>query len=79
MEGEMISGAPRVVINGGNQCRKVWKFFFVPQEAEKFNRTEFTVCVDLAVQQMGFQHASALLSNGWAYTQAGHAWQRIFA
>src|SRR5690606_222235 len=76
MEGEMISGAPRVVINGGDQCRKVRKLFFVPQEADEFNSAEFTVCVDVTVQQMGFKHAAPKLSDGRAHPQTRHAGQR---
>src|SRR5690606_269705 len=75
MEGEMISGAPRVFIYRGDQCGKVRKFFFVPQEADEFNRAEFTVCVDVAVQQVGFQHTAALLCDSWSHSQAGHSGQ----
>ena len=76
MEGEMISGAPRVVVNGGDQGRKVWKFLFIAQEADEFNSAEFTVSVDVAIQQVCFEHAPPLFGDGGAHAQTGHTGQR---
>src|SRR5690606_17731402 len=75
MEGEMISGAPRIVVNRGDQGGKVWKFLFVAQEAQEFDRTEFTVSVDIAVQEVRFEDAPPLLGDGGSDSQAGHAGQ----
>src|SRR5690554_1826009 len=76
MEGEMISGAPRVVIYRCDQCGKVRKFFFVPQEADEFYRAEFTVCVDIAVQQVRFQYTTPPLRDGGTHPQTGDPRQR---
>src|SRR5690606_564885 len=75
MEGEMISGAPRVVVDGGDQSGKVWKMLFVPQEADELDSAQFTVSVDIAVQQVCLKHPTALLRDGGAYPEAGYAGQ----
>src|SRR5690606_41658340 len=77
MEREMISGAPRVVVDGGDQGGKVRKFFFVAQEAHELDSAEFTVSVEVTVQQVCLKHTTSLVGDGRAYAQAGDAGQGL--
>src|SRR5690606_4864558 len=77
MESEMISGTPRVVVDGGDQGGKVGKLFFVAQEAHEFDSSEFTVSVNVTVEQVCFEHPAAGVGDRGAHAQTGHTGQGL--
>src|SRR5690606_36878168 len=77
MEGKIVASALRIVLDGCDQGRKVRKFFFVPQVLKELNSRQFTVWVDLAIEQMHFEHEPTGLCHGGPHAQAGYAGQWI--
>lgn len=59
-------------VHGGGKCRQIRKLFFVPQVLQEFDAHEFTVSVDIGIEDVGLKQDSAVVFDGRANAKAGN-------
>jgi hypothetical protein len=66
-------------VHGGGKSRQIGKFFFVPQVLQEFDAHEFTVSVNIGVEDVCLKQDSAVVFDSRAHAKASNSGKGLWS